>query len=429
MKLDQDDPTKHGEGRLNLAGWILRALLPAGVLALGWIGYSILSVEPEEAKRPDQKPRLIKTRVKELRVQDYPTNIRTRGIIRPHNEVTLSARVAGKIIRVGPGFEDGAFFSEGEVLLELDPADYEVAVIAAEAQVARAATVLAQEETRVKQARLNWEDLGYEEEPSELVLRLPQLREARANVVSATAQLEQAKRDLDRTKVRAPFDGRVRQRSVGLGQSVGTSTALGTVFAVDFAEVRLPIAGGDMAFLTLPEDPGDPPLEVELRDALNEDNETVWRARIVRTEGTLDESSLELFAIARIDDPFGRASAQPPLRIGQPVVAVIPGRVLKDVLVVPRMAVRQLSRILLVDPEELTIESRTIEPIWSDEGNVVIRDATIPDGSLLSTTHLIYAPNGSKVEVLPDPNEELEGAVGFEFSDGAGGGTQTAKGQ
>ena len=76
-------------------------------------------------------------------------------------------------------------------------------------------------------------DLEYEEEPSELVLRLPQFREAKANVASATAQLEQANRNLERTKVRAPFAGRVRVRSVGLGQSVGTSTPLGAVFSVD----------------------------------------------------------------------------------------------------------------------------------------------------------------------------------------------------
>ncbi len=421
MKLNQDNSTEYGERRPRLLPLILRVLLPVGLLVLGWIGYAILSVEPEEAKRPPQKPRLIKTRVQELRVQDYPTTIQTRGIIRPHNEVTLTAQVAGKIVRLFPGFEDGAFFAEGEVLLELDPADYEVAVIGAEAQLARAITLHAQEETRAKQARLNWEDLGYDEEPSDLVLRLPQLREAKANVASAKAQLEQAKRDLERTKVRAPFEGRVRVRSVGLGQSVGTGTALGTVFAIDFAEVRLPIPGRDMAFLTLPEDPEDAPLDVELRDALNEDSETVWKAKILRTEGTLDENSLELFAIARIDDPFGRRSGQPPLRIGQPVVASIPGRILKDVIVVPRITVRRLKLIFLVDANELTIESRTIEPIWSDEENVVIRDSTIADGSLVSTTHLIYAPNGSKVEILPDPNVEPNGVVGVKPGGEAGG--------
>lgn len=429
MQRNLDNNTEPGKSWLRIPALILRVLLPLGVLALGWTGYSILSVEPEEAKRPVEKPRVIKTRIKELRSRDYPTVIRTRGIVRPHNEVPLTPLIAGKIVRLLPGFEDGAFFVEDEVLVELDPADYETAVVVAEAQVARATTVHAQEETRVKQARLNWEDLGYTEEPNDLVLRLPQLREAKANLASANAQLEQTKRDLARTKVRAPFDGRVRHRSVGLGQAVGGSTPLGIVFAIDFAEVRLPIAARDMALLSLPEGPGDAPIEVELRDGLNEDNETVWLAKIVRTEGTLDESSLELFAIARVDDPFGRKSGAPPLRIGQPVTGAIPGRLLKNVIAVPRMAVRQLNRIFLVDKNELTLDRRILDPIWSDEDYLIVRDSTIGDGSLLATTYLIYTPDGSKVEILPDTNPAMEAAIGSEPKDEVSGKKPAKKGQ
>jgi multidrug efflux pump subunit AcrA (membrane-fusion protein) len=223
--------------------------------------------------------------------------------------------------------------------------------------------------------------------------------------------------------LRAPFDGRVRRRTVGLGQSVGPGTPLGTVFAIEYAEVRLPIAARDMAFQTLPEGREDPPVDVQLQDALNHD-ETVWTAKIIRTEGTLDENSLELFAIARVSDPFGRKSERPPLRIGQPVVATIPGRVLKDVIVLPRVGVRQIDRIILLDPNELTITSRHIEAIWSDEEHVVVRDPTIADGSLLATTHLIYAQDGSKVEILPDPNVATKGMAGFESKDKTGGNEQ-----
>jgi len=307
IPLDQPKHAEPKRERSRILPVILRALLPLGVLALGWVGYSILSVEPEKAKLPEVKERTIKTRAVELYVQDFPTTIQTHGVVRAHNEVMLTPQVSGKIMRILPGFEDGAFFAEGDVLVELNPQDLGGAVIMAEAQLARAISAHAQEETRAKQAKLNWEDLDYEGEPSELALRLPQLREAEANVKSATAQLDQARRNLERTKVRAPFEGRVRQRMVGLGQAVGPATSLGSIFAIDFAEVRLPIAARDMAFLTLPEGPNDPPVDLELYDALDEKSNTVWTAKIIRTEGTLDRSSLELFAIARISDPFGRA--------------------------------------------------------------------------------------------------------------------------
>jgi RND family efflux transporter MFP subunit len=396
---------------------ILRALVAVAILGGGCWGYVALSVEQEAVKRPEGKARLIKTRVEELRVGSYNTMIRTQGIVRPHNEVALTAEVSGKILRLLPGFEDGAFFSKDDVLLELDPANYETAVTVAKAQVARALTVHEREKAQARQARLNWQDLGYTEEPNELVLRLPQLREAQANVDAANAQLARAERDLAHTKVRASFDGRVRRRMVGLGQSISPGTQLGTVFSIDFAEVRLPIAGRDMAFLSLPEDPEDPPVDVELRDILNDDNETTWKGTIVRTEGALDANSLELFAIARIDDPFGRKSGHPPLRIGQPVAGFVPGRVLENVIVVPRMAIRQLNRIYLVDKDTLTLEGRKIEPIYSDEDYVIIRDPTIAAGSLLSTTHLVYAPDGSKVEILPDPNAEKPETTDSDSSD------------
>ncbi len=146
----------------------------------------------------------------------------------------------------------------------------------------------------------------------------------------------------------------------------------------------------------------DAPVEVELRNAINKASETVWKAKIIRTEGALDADSLELFAIARVDDPFGRKSGHPPLRIGQPVVASVVGKVLTNVVALPRLAVRQLDQVFFVDKSELTLTAQTIVPIWSDEEHVIVQESSIPDGVLLSMTDLVYAPNGAKVEIIQD---------------------------
>ncbi len=381
----------------------VRAVIPVLLLAIGWISYARLSEEPEEEKRPDPGPRIIKTTVAEMELQDYQTIVRTRGIIRPHNEVALMAEVSGKIVAIHPGFEDGAFFSKDDILVEVDDADFQTSVLSAEAQLARAKATFVQEEARAKQAKLNWADLGYEEAPNELVLRLPQLREAQASVNAAEAQLDQAKRDLDRTRIRAPFDGRVRMRAVGIGQSVGPGRELGTIFATDYAEVRLPLSTDKLAFVDLPEDQNDEPVGVELRDALNEDSENVWRGEIVRTEGTLDENSLELFAIARISDPFGRSSKHPPLRIAQPVSAAIEGRVLEQVYVIPREAVRQVDRVYLVHKDGLVLDRQIITPVWSTMDHHVIHQPGLFDGAFLATSQLSYIPDEAQVEIIqPD---------------------------
>ena len=398
----------------------IRLLFPIGALILGWIGFNVLSRAKEKEPRPRPPARVIKTRVIELERQDYQMVVRTQGVVRAHNEASLTAQVSGKVQSIASGLQDGAFFEEGEVLLELDPEDLAAEIIAAEANLARAEATHAQEVARGKQAKLNWEDLGYTEEPNELVLRLPQLRESQANVDAAAAAVERAKRDLERAVVRAPFDGRVLQRTVAVGQTITPGTVLAMIFNTDFVEVRLPIASRQLASLTLPESQDDPPVEVELTDALNEEIDTIWRGKIIGTEGALDPDSRELFAIARVEDPFSRASAEkhPPLRIGQPVRAAIGGKTLEDVFVVPRSAVRKLNRIALVeqdeeDAEKLVLRRVEIEPIWSGPDELVVRDDEIPDRAQLATTRLVYMPEGTPVEILEttDGSEEAGAAT------------------
>tara|TARA_B100000212_G_scaffold262627_1_gene202372 strand:- start:7664 stop:8863 length:1200 start_codon:yes stop_codon:yes gene_type:complete len=377
-------------------------------MAVGIFGYLQLSVEPEETKKGNSKPRPIKTQVVELVSQNYPTRITSQGNVRPHDQITLNSEVAGRIVRISPNFEDGAFFSEGDVLAELDTADFEATLANAEAQVARTTSSYALEKAQSDQARQNWIRLSSneDEQPDPLVLRIPQLKQAEANVKSANAQLDRAQRDLERTRIRAPFDGRVRQRSVGLGQAIRINSTLGTIFASDYAEVRLPISTEDLPLLALPENLGDPPVGVELSDSLNPGNGALWKAEIVRTEGALDASSLELFAIAKVDDPFGLHSGKPPLRIGQPVTASISGKILENVMPLPRIGVKRLDQVYLVDPDKMTLHKRTIVAIWADEDHVIIRDPDIPDGILMSTTKLGYAPEGGQVEILPDINPD-----------------------
>ncbi|NRB73088.1 MAG: efflux RND transporter periplasmic adaptor subunit [Verrucomicrobiales bacterium] len=391
---------------------LIRILLPIVILAGGALGFRMLIVKEEAPRGYDRPERVLKTEVIELERQDFQTIVQTQGEVRPLNDAILTAEVSGKVHAISDSLHDGSFFEAGEILLEIAGEDYETEVIAAEASLSRALAEFAQEETKSKQARLNWNDLGYVEEPNELVLRLPQLREAEANVKAAEAALERAKRNLDRTRVRAPFAGRILSRLVSVGQTVSPNTELATMFNTDYVEVRLPIAARDLSFLHLPESIQDKPVKVELRDALSPDSPAQWPAEIIGTEGALDPDSRELFAIARVRDPFSRAAApdqaRPPLRIGQPVVASIPGRTLNDVHLIPRQAVRQLTFIYLVDPVTLTLERREIQPVWSDQEQLVLADPTLADGSLLATSKLVYAPNLSKVEILPSSEEATD---------------------
>lgn len=384
----------------NLVGFCLRAALPCAILAGGWYGFSRLSVEVEEEPAPPAEKRVLRTRVEPLKVVDYPVIVKTNGIVQAHNQVTLAAEVSGVVTNVSQTFEVGSYFSKGDVLVEIDDRNYVAAVAMAESRLAAAksARQLATLDEERKLRLVETDAVSRAEVDSASATR----EQADADVALAKSQLEQAKLDLQRTKVVAPFDGRVQTKSIGLGQMVNTNSPLGVIFAVDFAEVRLPISGRLRQYLQLPEFDGDPAVDVILRDAISDLSQTEWPAKIVRTEGVLDENSRDLFAIARIDDPFGRESQTPPLRIGQPVVASIEGIVLQDVIALPRNAVRQLDKIVLVKQQDQTLLPTTIEAVWSDARHVVVKAATIPEGMWLATTPLVYTPEGAEVEIIPN---------------------------
>lgn len=390
---------------------LLRLLLPLLILGLGYLGYRQLADEETQEARPRRERDPVEVVAQLLERQDYPVTLVSEGLVQPHNETTLTSRVGGRIIRIAPEFESGSFFSEDTVLLELDTADFEAAVISAEAGLARAEASLAQEVARAEQAELDWRDLGYEDDPTDLVLRKPQMKEAQANVKAARAQLSDTERDLERTRIRAPYAGRVIRRNVGLGQSISPNTDLGQIFSTDFAEVRLSLSSRELPYVTLPNNPGDPPVPIQLTDALSSRDPHQWSGRIVRTEGALDARSRKLFIIARVDDPFGlQTPSGNPLRIGQPVRATIHGSTIENSFVIPRSALTRPTEITLVHPQDFTLLRHPIDPVWGDPDNVIV-SADLPENWFLITQRIRNLPNGSKVKILPPTSDGTENQI------------------
>lgn len=387
-------------GSSSFASLLVRGILPLAILAAGWWGYSELAVEAKKEPPPEKEVRTLRTRVETLEVIDYPVEIETNAVVQPHNQVTLSAEVDGVVTHVSPSFEVGAYFTQGEVLVEIDPRRYETALAMAKSRLAgaRSALELARLDEQRKLRLIERKAVSQAEVDVSSATR----EQAEAQLELAESDVEQAELDLARTKITAPFDGRVEVKNIGLGQMAGSNSPLGVIFAVDYAEVRLPISARQREFLSLPEFADDPPVPVVLRDAITRSSDITWQAKIVRTEGVLDQNSRDLFAIARIDDPFGRTSGHPPLRIGQPVVATIAGKVLEDVVALPRGAVRQLDQIVLVKQKDQTLLPITIEAIWSNGRHVVVDGSVIPEGTWLATTPMVYTPEGATVEIISD---------------------------
>ena len=187
-------------------------------------------------RKPDvSKAVLVDTIEAEIVSLNFTVN--SQGTVRPRTETTVVAEVSGKIVSVAPEFVAGGFFHQGEMLLQIDPSDYQTGLKRAEAALASRKAKLADETARSEQALKDWVNMGKSGQPSDLGLRKPQLADAQANVSAAEADVQKARRDLERTRITVPYDGLVRQKAVDIGQYVTPGTRLGVTFAVDTAEV------------------------------------------------------------------------------------------------------------------------------------------------------------------------------------------------
>ncbi len=383
----------------------VKIILPLAVmLAAIAVSYAILVNKPAPPRKP-RAPAVTSVEAITLARTDYQVWVESQGTVTPRTESTLIPEVAGRIIEITPAFREGAFFEAGQLLLRIDPRNYQIAVTVARSKVAETKLALIEEQAKSRQAEKNWQRLGQGGQPSELVLRKPQLAGARAALASAEAQLEQAELDQQRTRIVAPYAGRILEQQVDVGQYVSPGSVLAKIYAVDYAEIRLPLSDQQLQFVDVPElyrgqDPQRLNMpEVELSAAIGR-RQYRWRGRIVRAEGAYDTRSRRLSLVAQVDDPYRRDEEdKPPLKVGQFVDARIEGRRLNQVFVIPRAAIRDNTQVLLVSAQNRLV-LRRIEPIWRDAEHAVVRDG-LQVGELLCITPVPYAVNGLPVRVLP----------------------------
>jgi multidrug efflux system membrane fusion protein len=332
----------------------------------------------------------------------------------PRTESTLVPEVSGVVVSVSPSWANGGFFKSGETLLKIEASDYELALVAAEAQVAQARVRIAREEQETAVALKEWESLGNDgEEPPPLVAHEPQLAEARALLESARAMKRRAELDLERTEIKAPYAGRVWQKSVDVGQYVSPGSPVARIYSVEKAEVRLPIADDELAYVDLPLDyRNDDPASTTRRQlpevtlsAEFAGRKFTWEGKIVRTEGEIDPKSRRVHAVAQVLDPYGRGEDpdRPPLAVGLFVHAEIKGLELQDVIVLPRHALRRGGRVLIVDADtRLRFREVSVRRI---QGEKVVIATGLENGERVCISPLDVVVDGMRVRLEGEPTE------------------------
>ena len=375
-----------------------RALLPFAVVLVGLaVAAALIATGPDVEPRPPEVAAPL-VRVIPVERRDVQFRVRAHGTVAPRTESELVPEVSGPVVWMSPALVSGGFFEQGEPLLRIDPRDYEVALEQARARLARAQS----ENRRAERELVRQRGLAQRDFTSAARLDSAEndAQVAEAALREARAGLDRAGLDLERTEVRAPYEGRVREERVDVGQFVNRGSAVAKLYAVDYAEVRLPVPDDELAYLTLPlvyrgESEEEGP-EVVLRARFAGD-EHEWRGRVVRTEGELDPKSRMVHVVARVSDPYGREGTRPPLSVGLFVQADILGERVEDVVVLPRSALRGGRQVLVVDDEGL-LRFREVEVLRVAREEAVI-GAGLREGERVCVSPLETAVDGMRVRI------------------------------
>ncbi len=380
----------------------IKIALPFLVLLVGAaLAAAIIAARPKVERREAAAPPPL-VRVVEVRKQDLRLDVASQGTVTPRTESNLVAQVGGQIVEVATGFAPGGFFRRGETLVRIDPRDYELAVAQADSRVAQARVRLELEQAEAELARQEWQELG-KGDPSPLAAREPQMAEARAALQAAEATLEQARLNLERTAIRAPFEGRMQEKRVDLGQFVTPGTPVARVYSTADAEVRLPVSKRDLAFLEveLGSVPSAGGPSVRLRAEIAGENRS-WEARVVRTDSTFNPRTRMLDLFARVDDPFRRhrSKSGPPLPMGLFVEAEIEGRIAYQVAALPRAALREGDQVLVVDGES-RLRFRPVEVLRAERERVILTSG-VEEGEQVCVSPLEAVVDGMRVRTLAE---------------------------
>lgn len=415
--------------------------LPVGVVALGLVIAVVLVISRPKTEKAEARPEglLVETFVAER--ERYNLSVRAHGNVVPAEEIQVHPQVAGKVFEVHPQLVPGGVVRRGDVLVQIDPADYELAVRERETQVAEARAQLALELGRRQVAQEEWElfrkQFRETATRSDLALREPQLQAAQAAVDRAEAALAQAQLQLARTQIIAPFDALVLEESVDPGQQVQPQQAIAHLAGAAEFWVRATVPPDKIPALEIPN--SDVPLDARARGAMATISldlgaeEFTYAGRVARMEGQLDPRSRLAQLLIVVDDPLGvlepetpvlgDASQRFPLYLHAYVDVLIAGREDVEAAAIPRDAVHNGNEVYLYRDGKLAIQ--TVDVTWEREEDVLVEEG-IEEGAQIITSNIAAPVDGMPLR-LDRAGEDQAEAVASEgsASDGSANGAAT----
>jgi RND family efflux transporter MFP subunit len=380
---------------------LLKIIAPVLVLGVSIGLVQALNAAKPAPEKKEESQRIVSLYVDEVKSDMVTLSVQTQGEVRPKTEIDLITQVSGRIVAISGSFAEGAEFGPGTTLIKIDDTDYKLAVIRAEASVAGAQVAVERELANARIKEEHWLDKRNSGEPTPYALNKLQVAEARASLRAAEAGLQEARLNVARTEISVPFLGRVREKSVGIGQYVTAGARLGRVFSTATVEIRLPLTDTQLAELNLPmgftANDFDAP-EVQFKAMVGR-HEHFWTGHIVRINASVDQQTRLIYAIAEVDDPYGEGSdGGAPIAVGMFVSAEIAGVTSQSALVLPRMALRNADKVYVINDEN-RLEIRTVKILSTSDDTVLVTNGVEP-GERVVTSTIPAAVDGMEVRAI-----------------------------
>lgn len=362
---------------------LLKIILPVCLIALGVAGFWYYKSKTVELKRKPAAKTAPVVDIMKVNPGRVTAQIRAMGTVQADREVVIKSQVAGTVIQVAPEFVQGGLIPKGQTMVRIDPADYTLAVNKAQSALAQAQADFeiekGQQQIAKEELKLMATMSPNEIQETNLVLRKPQLEQARAAVASAKSDLEAARLDLERTRIIAPFHALVLSKEVDAGAMTAAQGALATLVDVTCYQVEVQVPLDRLDRIRVNETNGSP---VRIR-SLYAGRE--WEGRAVRTTGAVTEQSRMAGVIIRVDDPLGLgpAKGRPAMLLDDHVEAVIEGQSFDNVFSLPRTLVREDSSLWIYNDGRLEI--RKVAPVWIENDRVFIQSGLSPGDLVISS--------------------------------------------
>lgn len=346
------------------------AIVSFSLIAVAIVAAIVLVITKPKAEKvlPPKRAELV--HVEPLERTDETVVLRLTGTVTPAKQVLLRPRVSGEVVSMAPGFIDGGLIAAGEAMLTIDPIDYELALAQSESALEKARFDYKIELGRQDVAKREWELLKPEGEVSdlekELALRTPHLSASKAALQAAEANLAKARLDLERTRIKAPFNAVVLSRNTNLGSQAAPQDVLAELAGIDSYWVTASVPVDRIRWITIPGSTA----------RIYAGDHRVREGTVIRLLGDLEEKGRMARVLIEVKDPLAQQpenSGKKPLLLGEYVRADIAGSVLDQVFSIPRNALRENSQVWLVTSTN-TLAVRPVEVLWRDADRVLVAD-------------------------------------------------------